>query len=128
MAQVYEDHVRAVAWGLLFDLRIVGAGKNKSPGRPPKEFEEALLDTSGAIGLYRRCLAWDRISPAAGDLIHEEDVARLGLLVNMGSRRKASQVAAAERCRVLRDELEEQGERGRLWIDLDYSLEYMEGE
>ena len=119
MSSIYEDHVKTRLWGMPFDVRIVGAGKNVTPGELPKKFlKEALGNTETAVSFYRRCLDWDRLF-CGGD---GEGVARLGLLVNMGTRRTRPQVAAALRCRELRNSLESQGEPDRLWIDLDFTF------
>ena len=126
MATVYEDHVKARIWGMSFDVRIVGAGENENPGKLPEEFiEAALSDSPTVMGVYRRCLDWDRLIESRDAPVPVHVVARLGLLVNMGRRTGAAQAAAAKRCKHLRDELEAVGEADRLWIDLDFTLEQM---
>lgn len=123
MAMVYEDHVKARIWGMSFDVRIVGAGENENPGKLPEKFlEAALSDSPTVVGVYRRCLDWDRLIESRDAPVPIDAVARLGLLVNMGRRTSAAQVAAAKRCKHLRNELEAVGEADRLWIDLDFTL------
>jgi hypothetical protein len=122
MTEVYEDHFEMRMFGFLFDVRVVGAGKNRTPGVAPHKLRLAMHDTGVLVRWYRDCLAWDQ-SVNHKDVVEGEDIATLGLLVNCGTMKRESQVAAVERSLELRGELEDLGEKSRLWIDLDGAFE-----